>query len=202
MSLQLSINKSISNYSILTLIDSTGDYDAVDNLGGWGSPNITLNQVLYAFIKIVSPKGTIYSIDIINQLGIDFNTIISDELVYNIPSSMLGRDTNDVLEDGIYTIEYLISDKTDWEEGDPVIKFNLATYFEVQRDVFKNVALIPDIYMCERCCTLKLKDIIGQHMMLQSLILASKYSYLIEFNNILETLKQIVSFDTDLICKC
>jgi len=205
MALELVLTKSISNYSILTLIDSTGDYDVTDNPTGWGAPNTALSAVNYAHIIIQTPSSAVYDIDIMAGLGIDFSTISSDELIYNISSDMLGKNTNELLEDGIYTIEYRISTDATWVDGavsNSVITAAIATYFVVQKDVFENIALIPDLYGCSKCCTMKLKDIITQYMMLQALVAASEYAYLTEFTNILTTLKQIVSFDTELLCNC
>ena len=63
MALQLSLLKSISNYSVLTLIDNTGDYDASNNVGGWGTPNIELSEVNYAHLIINTPSNSIKDID-------------------------------------------------------------------------------------------------------------------------------------------
>lgn len=205
MALQLSLLKSISSYSVLTLIDNTGDYDASSNVGGWGTPNIELSEVNYAHLIINTPSNSIKDIDIIADLGIDFSTVEQADLVYNIESSLLGRDLNELLEDGIYTIQYRISTDSTWVEGASTnysINVAVATYFEVQKKVFESIATIPDIYNCSKCCTLQLKDIVTQHMMLQSLAAAAEYAYLLEFTNILTTLQQIVSFDTELICNC
>lgn len=208
MALELVLKKSINNYSILTLVDSTGDYDATNNPGGWGGDNIALTDVNYAHILINTPSSnglTYVDIDLMGDLGIDFSTITSDELIYNIPSDMLGRNTNELLEDGIYTIEYRISTDSSWVNGsaaNSVINVEVATYFEVQKKVFESIAKIPDLYNCNKCCTLELKDIITQYMMLQALIAASEYSYTTEFTNILTTLQQITSFDTEIICNC
>jgi hypothetical protein len=205
MALQLVLTKSISNYSILTLVDSSGDYHVTDNPGGWGAPNISLSDVDYAHILVETPSGSVYDIDLVADLGIDFNTIASDELIYNISSDLLGLDTNALLTDGIYTIEYRISTDATWVEGAVTnysINVAVATYFEVQKKVFESIATIPDLYNCSKCCTLQLKDIVTQYMMLQALIAASEYAYLTEFTNILTPLQQITSFDTDLICNC
>lgn len=205
MALQLVLTKSISNYSILTLVDSTGDYDVTDNPGGWGAPNTALSAVNYAHLIIETPSGSVYDIDIEADLGIDFSTVTSDELIYNVSSDMLGRDTNELLDDGIYTIEYRISTDSSWVEGAGTnfsINVAVATYFEVQKKVFESIATIPDLYSCSKCCTLQLKDIVTQYMMLQALVAASEYAYLTEFTNILTTLEQITSFDTELICNC
>ena len=139
------------------------------------------------------------------DLGIDFNTIAEDELIYNITNDLLGGTIGSTIDDGIYEVEYRISTDNTWVEGaatNYTITVQLGTYYQVQAAVFENVATIPSFYSCSKCCSLQLKNVVTQFMMLQALIYASDYAYLTEFSNILTTLEQVLSFNTDLICNC
>jgi len=202
MALELSLTKNISDYSVLTLIDNTGAYNATTNPTGWGATNTALSAINYAVLVITTPGGVqCPPVDIIADLGINFATATVNDLIYNITGSMLGGTDGDTLADGIWTVHYEVSidgGVTILEDLDTQV----ATYYQLQVLVFENIATIPDLYECNNCCTMKLKDIVTQFMLLQALVYAAEYSYLTEFTNILTTLQQITSFDADLICDC
>lgn len=200
MALQLSLSKNITNYSVLTVIDDTGTYNVTTNPSGWGAPNLALASINYAKLIITSPSATVYTIDIIADLGINFAVVTVNDLIYNVPSSLLGGTSGSTLDDGIWTVLYEVS--ADAGATKTTLTVQLATYYEVQALVFTKVATVPNFYTCEKCCSIKLKDVVTQFMMLQALIYASDYSYLTEFTNILSTIEQITSFSTDLICNC
>ena len=201
MALVLSLTKTITDYSVLTLVDNTGDYNVDTNPNGWGAPNLELSDIDYAKLTVTTPEGTtLPTIDIILDLGIDFSTINSDELIYNLTNDMLGGTLGSTIVDGIWTILYEVSDDSGVTTTSLTIR--LGTYYRVQAEVFKNIAKIPEFYSCKRCCTLQLKDVVTQFMLLQALIYASDYTYLTEYENILTTLQQVVSFNLDLICNC
>jgi len=207
MALSLALTKTVTDFSVLTLVDNSGNYDVDTNPTGWGAPNIELSSVQYAHLLITPPTTSQVDIDIINDLGIDFSTITSEELIYNITYDLLvsGGTAGTTLEDGIYTVTYRISTDASWVEGaatNYTVTVNFGTYYVVQALVFQNVATIPNFYNCSKCCDLQLKDVVTQFMLLQALIYASEYTYLTEFSNILTTLQQVTSFDSDLICNC
>jgi len=197
MALTLSLSKTITDYSVLTLVDNTGAYAAGTNEGGWGAPNMTLAGVDYAVLTITAPDTTVYTIDIIADLGIDYS---ADDLIFNITGSLLGGSNGDTLADGTWTVLYQVSDDAGVTTTDLTVQ--VLTYYQVQVLVFDSIATIPSFYTCTGCCSLKLKDIVMQFMMLQALIYASEYAYTTEFTNILTTLQQITSFDLDLTCTC
>jgi len=205
MALETIITRTITDYVTLTLVDSTGDYNVTTNTTGWGAPNIALTDVQYAHLVITTPSLTVFDIDIINDLGFDFSTITSDALIYNIPSSSLGQLSGEVLIDGIFTVEYRISTDATWVDGAGTNYVNISsvpTWFTVQQQVFENIGTIPDLIGCSKCCNIAIKDINTQFLMLQALIYASSYAYLDEFNTILTTLQQILSFDLAKVCDC
>lgn len=197
MALELSLTKNITNYSVLTLVDNTGVYDAVTNPTGWGSPNMALANVDYAHLEITTPGDVLYDIDILSDLGIDYST---DDLIFNVTADLLGGTLGDTLADGVWTVVYKVSDDAGVTTTDTTVR--IATYYQVQILVFDSIATIPTFYLCKGCCSMKLKDIVIQFMMLQALVYAADYAYITEFKNILITLQQITSFDLDLICDC
>jgi len=197
MALELSLTKNITDYSVLTLVDNTGAYDAGTNPTGWGAPNMALADVDYAVLTITAPDATVYTIDILVDLGITYAT---DDLIFNVTADLLGGTLGDTLADGIWTVLYQVSDDTGVTTTDLTVA--VCTYYQVQVLVFDHIALIPGFYSCQKCCSLQLKDVVIQFMLLQALIYASEYAYTTEFTNILTTLQQITSFDLDLICNC
>jgi len=197
MALTLSLTKNITNYSVLTLVDNTGAYAAGTNEGGWGAPNMALNAVNYAVLTITAPDTTVYTIDILVDLNINYAT---DDLIFNVTADLLGGTLGDTLADGIWTVLYQVSSNAGVDTTDLTVA--VPTYYQVQVLVFDSIATIPSFYTCSKCCNLKLKDIVTQFMLLQALIYASEYAYITEFNNILTTLQQVTSFDLDLICNC
>jgi hypothetical protein len=59
MALELSINVSLSsNGKAMTFTETTGAYNVNLNPTGWGSPNLDLNQVLYASLVVTLPNTT------------------------------------------------------------------------------------------------------------------------------------------------
>lgn len=48
----------------MLLSDVTGDYDAMTNPGGWGTPNIAKGDVTTASMEIVMPDGTTYTVNV------------------------------------------------------------------------------------------------------------------------------------------
>jgi len=203
MALTLVLASSNADTTQLTLTDSTGAY-AVDNTGGWGAPNITLGSVLYAHLIITDPSDVEYDIDIINDLGIDFTTIGADGLIYEVTHDLIGGTLGATLEDGIYEVEYRISDSATWDDGgnDYSIVINVMTYYTVQGQVFERIAEIPTYYKCADCDNLYVKETTTMFMLLQSLIAASTYSTTVKFELILEALQDIISFDATLDEDC
>jgi hypothetical protein len=205
MALETIITRTIVDYTTLTLVDSTGDYNVTTNPTGWGAPNIALTDVLYAHLVITTPSLTVFDIDIIGDLGLNFATVTSDELIYSIPSSLLGQLSDEILIDGVFNVEYQISTDASWVDGAATNYTNLSlvpTWFTVQQQVFENIGTIPNLINCSKCCNIAVKDINTQFLMLQALIYASSYAYLDEFNTILTTLQQILSFDLAQVCNC
>lgn len=211
MALTLALTSSNTSTTQLTLTDSTGDY-ASDNTGGWGAPNTNLTAVQYAYLIVEDSAGSTYEVDIINDLSIDFSTVASDELIYNVTHDLLGGTAGTILEDGIYNILYQISTRAITDPADfdatanPTTDFeleiNVMTYYVVQGSVFERIAEIPTYYQCADCDNLYVKETTTLFMLLQSLIAASTYSTTTKFSLILDLIEDILSFDSDLDEDC
>jgi hypothetical protein len=204
MALVLTLSSSNADITQLTLTDTTGVYAAGTNPGGWGAPNLALTAVLYAHLLIDTPEGGSYDIDIISDLGIDFATVASDELIYNITHDLLGGTVDTTLEDGTYAITYRISDNATWDNGgtDYEITLNAMTYYVVQGQVFERIAEIPTYYTCASCDNMYVKETTTLFMLLQSAIAAANYSTTTQFELILAMLEDALSFDASLDEDC
>lgn len=82
------------NCKDINLVDTTGDYDAVDNPEGWGAPNASTSDVSQSNIYITPPSGISYIIDATALLN-DEQTILGTSMGYT------GK-----LPDGYYDIRY------------------------------------------------------------------------------------------------
>lgn len=93
-----------SDCSQLQVTDDTGAYDATDNTGGWGAPNVLIANVTSAILTVLLP-GKVEGQD---EITIDLQTQIpSKTFQFKILKSQsfgLPADTN--LPDGTYVIDY------------------------------------------------------------------------------------------------
>lgn len=203
MALTLSLTNTISNITEFTLTDSTGNY-SVSNEGGWGSPNIAISDVEYAHLIFTTPTGILYDIDIIDDLGIDFSTATISDLVYTVTNDMIGGVSGEVIPDGVYTVEYQISDSATWDNGgnDYSLTLTIMSYYEVQNSVFGRIGEIPTYYNCGGCDNAYIKETSTLFMLLQSVITASGYSNTELFEIALEALQDIIEFDSTLDEDC
>lgn len=91
--------------SVLEIKETTGSYSNPSNLGGWGSPNVTLPSVTEAVLTITYPNDEQESIDITDI--INAATITNGEFEINTYNP---EDLNmSEFSDGIYVFEYTIT---------------------------------------------------------------------------------------------
>lgn len=205
MALQVALSNSIINYTSINLTDNTGDYNVSTNPTGWGAPNTALSAVQYAHLYVDGP--TTVDIDIISDLGITFDgsTVIED-LVYNLPYSLLyPGQTDTLIPDGVWTIEYRISTDSDWVEGagtNSSITVTVMTYYEIQSDVYDRIKLLPNYYTCSDCDNQFVKETSVIFMLLQALIASTQYSNTARFEELLSSLEDIVAFDSENCASC
>ena len=197
MALSLKLSSSIVNYTSLNLADASGVYDVSLNPTGWGAPNPELSTVDAALLYITLPNGSEVIVDIIADLGIDFSTATTTDLVYNIPYSLLSG-TDGLMPDGVYSITYSIEIDHDFFTSDAVI----MTYYVVQESVYNRIKLIPQYYTCSDCNNQFVKETSTIFMLLQALIASSQYSNTVRFEEILAGLTDIMSFDSSNCTSC
>ena len=87
----------------LLFTDTTGDYVAVTNEGGWGAPNLDRANVTSSFLNILGPDGVLLIIDITAD-------VIAGTLEICITSALAGLSGD--FADGIYEITWTVSDAT------------------------------------------------------------------------------------------
>lgn len=109
MSLQLNFDLCVTDACTqIRFTETTGVYSTT-NTGGWGTPNISLGDVVTATLAI-TPYGstTTYTIDV------EATTLFPTDntsFTYNIPLSLIGNPTSIV--DGQWLFVYTVTDATD-----------------------------------------------------------------------------------------
>ena len=205
MALQLALTNTITDYTSLTLTDASGEYNVSTNPTGWGAPNLAIADVNYAHLTITSPNDTEYDIDIVTDLGVDIGGAATyADLTYYIPSSLLGESSGALLPDGVYSIEYRISDAAAWDDGgnDYTLTVTVMTYYEIQQDVYNRIKLVPQYYTCSDCDNQFVKETSVIYMYLKALIASTQYSNTVRFEEILSALQDILAFDTSNCSSC
>ena len=192
MALELKLKQVYNSYTNFVFSDNTGIYSS-SNIGGWGSPNINISNVRKARIRI-SYGGTI--LKDVDVTSIFQSATSNDSLIFTIPYS----DSNDVIKDGVYTIEYLVSTLSDatWKSivnSIFYLSYNTGYWYEIQAKIFQRIARIPyHLKYCVKCDSFVI-DTAKINLLLQSLISSAQYNYIEEFVNIYSSLEQILNFD-------
>lgn len=204
MALQLALLQSITNYTSLTLSDASGEYSST-NLTGWGAPNVAIADINYAHLIITTPSNVEYDFDLNADLMIDYGgAAVYADLVFNITSVMLGESTGALIPDGIYQIEYRVSDNATWDNGgsDYTVSATVMTYYEIQQDVYNRIKLVPQYYTCSNCDNQFVKETMTIFMLLQALIASTQYSNTVRFTEIHSALTDILAFDQSNCSSC
>lgn len=192
MALELKLKQVYNSYTNFVFSDNTGIYSS-SNIGGWGSPNINISNVRKARIRI-SYGGTI--LKDVDVTSIFQSATSNDSLIFTIPYS----DSNDVIKDGVYTIEYLVSTLSNatWKSivnSIFYLSYNTGYWYEIQAKIFQRIARIPyHLKYCVKCDSFVI-DTAKINLLLQSLISSAQYNYIDEFVNIYSSLEQILNFD-------
>ena len=192
MALELKLKQVYNSYTNFVFSDNTGIYSS-SNIGGWGGPNINISNVRKARIRI-SYGGTI--LKDVDVTSIFQSATSNDSLIFTIPYS----DSNDVIKDGVYTIEYLVSTLSNatWKSSINSIfylSYNTGYWYEIQAKIFQRIARIPyHLKYCVKCDSFVI-DTAKINLLLQSLISSAQYNYIEEFVNIYSSLEQILNFD-------
>lgn len=192
MTLELKLKQVYNSYTNFVFRDNTGIYSS-SNIGGWGGPNINISNVRKARIRI-SYGGTI--LKDVDVTSIFQSATSNDSLIFTIPYST----DNDIIKDGVYTIEYLVSTLSNatWKSSINSIfylSYNTGYWYEIQAKIFQRIARIPyHLKYCVKCDSFVI-DTAKINLLLQSLISSAQYNYIEEFVNIYSSLEQILNFD-------
>lgn len=90
----------------LQVSDNTGKFDAADNPGGWGAPNVELANTTSATAKILLPGGVVGSEEVIVDLQ---PQIPNDTFGFKLLKTQdLGLGTDLLFPDGTYVVDYTV----------------------------------------------------------------------------------------------
>lgn len=94
-----------SNCKNIDVTDNTGEYNAITNPGGYGAPNITIDDVDEATITVtnLNDPDTEYEVDVFDTLP---NT---DDEEFRIENTDIGLSSSDTITDSIYMFSYCLS---------------------------------------------------------------------------------------------
>jgi len=125
--------------------DITGQYSTT-NPTGWGAPNPDISTVVDVEIIIIAPDGNTYVIsmaDINGDLPSDSNGL------FNIHMGYLGGNAGDVVQQGVYNVEYRVIYNDGSSTGQLVSKrkYTLATSV-IKCCVHK---MLAGLDMCDDC---------------------------------------------------
>jgi hypothetical protein len=109
-------------------------------------------------------------------------------LVFTVPYDSDGT----IIPDGRYRAVLTVTADGD----DYTVTLDTGSYFEVQASVFQRISRIPEYFKCNNCCTTFIKETMCMFLLLQSVIYAAQYDDIAEFEDILATLTQMLSYDT------
>lgn len=192
--LQLNLKQSYSSYTSFVFYDNTGVYSS-SNTGGWGSPNFTISSIKWAKIRILSNNVVIKEYDVLST----FTSATSvNDLRFILPYDSF--DT--VIPDGVYQVQYKVSTNSGatWNtmntNTSALYTGYFAMWFIVQAAVFKRIALIPNVVKFKAIGNNFTDETSLLFMLLNSCIASAQYSNFTTFETILDTLNQVLSFDT------
>ena len=173
----------------LTITDTAGEY-SVDNLTGWGGPNTEIADVSSATIVITDPSDEEHTVDLVNDLGIDYLTATWDTLEYDIASTYLGKASDEKIDDGIYNIVYEV---TDVNLNSYSVERNVAIYCNLACQMHDLLKMIPEQYSCNKCNTAFINDVFECYMLYRSLLNAAECGSVSEFDNIYTMLTKMIN---------
>lgn len=172
----------------LTITDSTGEYNAVTNPTGWDP--VWLPDVTDASLVITDPSDNEYTIDIINDLGIDFATATVNTLEYDIASTLVGKSSTESFDDGIYTVVYSI---TLLGTDTYTVTRMFAIDCNLQCSIDALVAMIPSQYNCNNCNTSFIDDVFLAYMLFGAMKNAALCGGIDQWYNMKTTLNKLIT---------
>jgi len=186
------------------LTDTTGEYDAATNVGGWSTSgsNVGTNlridndAVLVAELIITFPSGTEETVDILTnweELTGLTNTAFDSSTtptttIYTLTADMFGLDA---FPDGVYTLVYRVGDASTYATSTVkgTVTYTFGVYCAIECCIEQRLALVPDEYTCEACSNAYLETTMTLWTLLQALKMSACLASTAKFENILATLQ-------------
>lgn len=101
-----------SNCKTIKFSETTGEYNASSNPGGWGTPNPEVGDVTSTVVSFTLPSGTISTFDSA-ELGVlnPFAAFPDDTGTLEVSLTManFGGAATSAFEDGVYSITYTVN---------------------------------------------------------------------------------------------
>jgi hypothetical protein len=159
MALQLNFSICVINSCTQIRFQETTGFYSTANTGGWGPPNIDLNDAVTATLAITPYNST--STYTLNLLATTLFPTDNSSFTYDIPLSSIGNPSNIV--DGKWLFVYTITDGTN------TYTKSIYKYFYCNSECCVT-SMLPDIDTCD-CCkeTSEYKNYILAWTQLQSL---------------------------------
>lgn len=150
-----------------------------EDISDWTGSGVDINTVSSASITITDLNS---SYTVTQDITSDYPT----GLIFTIP-----YDSNStIIPDGAYRAVLTVV-----ADGDTyTVTLDTGSYFVVQASIYQRIAKIPEYFKCNNCCTAFIKETMCMFLLLQSVIAAAQYQDIDEFEDILVTLTQMVSF--------
>jgi len=181
MALELKLSRKFSSYINFVYEDITGDYNVTTNPTGWGTPNSGRADVVSAILVISSDK-----------LDNIITTDVTTEVTTGVTEFTINYNGTNIIPDGTYSATLTVT----FIGSSVEVTLETGNWFNVQANIFKRIARIPEFFKCNDCCNAFIKETMCMYMLLQALIAAAQYNNMSEFTDILTTLTQMVDFDT------
>lgn len=165
----------------LDILDIT-NYYSPDNLGGWGTPNTELANIVDATLEIISPDNILYSFDILTEVQAeDYITILPTALGYT-----------ESIPDGVYRFYVRINIGT--AEAPIYITYEETKLFYCNvQNKFKN--LVGTIDPCKKVCCGKnpFDDVLLIWTYMLALENAACCGKIDKFEKLLETINRLLN---------
>ena len=148
----------------LLLTDSAGEYDAVTNTDGWGTPNEETSDVVlisnttaskyHATLDIIytdsSAEDTTYdTIDLYSVFTSEFSNAYGMEYELNMShlfeSAVAAGTSDDVFPDGVYNVTYTLSE-ADTSTVLSTVTYNLLLVGVIRALVYTDIYTVPNVY--------------------------------------------------------
>ena len=96
------------NARTLIFKETTGAYDALNNTGGWGTPNEETSDAVTTTLTITDPSGTVTALTSVELTGLGSFPTTNTSLELDIALQDLGGTTDGKHADGVYTFTYTV----------------------------------------------------------------------------------------------